>query len=146
MKIKVILFLLCTLVLFQNCIEKPKTVTNKEEVASCCPPTIHLQPCNNFTMSEAENLIPKLRAFIKESSGVELSFEVNSPIQLHDTLMNDSHTRYRADKIIRSIEDNHHNAVIVLLHQDISCTYKEKKDWGGTWFVTRSKIQELCGI
>ncbi len=121
-----------------------KNSGQKEEAQkiNCCPPTIYLQPCNNFTKNEAEKLIPKFKAFIKESSGVELSFEVKPPIQLHDTLMNDSHTRYRADKIIRSIEDNHHDAVIVLLHQDISCTYKSKKDWGilGLSLVPKYKI------
>ena len=96
----------------------------------CCPPTVYLQPCNNFTESEAQTLIPHLKALIKESSGVELDYAVNPPISLHDSLMNDKQTRYRADKIIRSIEDNHHDVVIVLTHQDISCSYKGKADWG----------------
>ncbi|MBO4659373.1 MAG: hypothetical protein J5637_07105 [Prevotella sp.] len=95
-----------------------------------CPPTVMLQPCNDFTQAEAKALIPKIQNVITESAGIELDFDVLPTIQLSDSLLNDAKTRYRADKIIRSIKENHHDVIIVLTHQDISCTLRGKADWG----------------
>jgi archaemetzincin len=46
--------------------------------------------------------------------------------------MNDSKTRYRADKIINSLkkEANNHRIMIGLTHKDVSVPYKGKADWG----------------
>ncbi len=145
--IKKAIFLFLILPQFVGCSDRKvdrenEKQMNDKEAVYCCPPTVYLQPCNNFTSHEAETLIPRLREVIKESSGVELSLEVRPPIQLNDTLMNEAHTRFRADKIIRSIEDNGHDVVIVLCHQDISCSYKDKKDWGvlGLSLVPKYKV------
>ena len=95
-----------------------------------CPPTIVLQPCNNFTEKEAKAILPHLKQLVKECTSSEYEFEVAPAIKLSDSLKNDNHNRYRADKIIRSIPNPHPNAVIMLTHQDVSMTYKGKADWG----------------
>ena len=101
-----------------------------DDIKCSCPPTVYLQPCNNFTQAEAKALIPKIKNVITESAHIELDFDVLPAIQLSDSLLNDAKTRYRADKIIRSIKENHHDVIIVLTHQDISCTLRGKADWG----------------
>lgn len=113
---------------------KPKQVAEDEighsEVICCCPPTVLLQSFNSFTEEEARAMIPKMKKLIKEGTGLELDFDVLPRIILADSMMNDIFTRYRADRIIPSLKDNHHDVVVGLLHDDISCTYKGKKDWG----------------
>ena len=104
----------------------------KEEVSCLCPPTIVLQPCNRFTVAEAQQLVPSLRNFIEGYSGVELDFEVLPTLQLADTLRNKAQTRFRANKIIRAFERkaNDHRVMIILTHDDISTTHKGHEDWG----------------
>ena len=51
-------------ILLVNCQEHKDIL--QEEIQCCCPPTIYLQPCNNYTQKEAKQLIPKLqKAFIQ---------------------------------------------------------------------------------
>lgn len=100
------------------------------EVKCSCPPTVLLQPLNDFTEQEAEAMIPQMEKLIKEGTGLELGFDILPRIILADSMKNDIFTRYRADRIIPMLQNNHHDVVVALLHDEISCTYKGKKDWG----------------
>jgi len=107
-------------------------LSDEKEVRCLCPPVIHLQPFGKFSQREAQLLGKELTKRIEDIFGVELECEVHPPLPLSDTLMNDGHTRYRADKIIKSMaaNANRHNIYIGLTHKDISCSVHGKKDWG----------------
>ena len=78
----------------------------KTEHANCtCPPTIFLQPYDNYTQKEAMQLSKVLEKKFLELYGVEFEFEVLPNKKLSADLMNDNKTRYRADKIINSLKD-----------------------------------------
>jgi hypothetical protein len=124
---KRIILVLITILLV-NCQERKDIL--QEEIQCCCPPTIYLQPCNNYTQKEAKQLIPKLQKAFIQNSFDSLDFIILPTIQLSNSLKNESKTRYRADKIIHSIEDNQHDMIILLTHEDISLPYKGHKDWG----------------
>ena len=105
----------------------------KTEQANCtCPPTICLQPYDNFTQQEAKLLSKVLEKKFMELYGVEFEFEVLPNKKLSADQMNDAKTRYRADKIINSLkkEANNHRIMIGLTHKDVSVPYKNKPDWG----------------
>ena len=105
----------------------------KTEQANCtCPPTICLQPYDNFTQQEAKQLSKVLEKKFKELYGVEFEFEVLPNKKLSADQMNDTKTRYRADKIINSLkEDAGDNRIMIgLTHKDVSYPYKGKPDWG----------------
>ena len=105
----------------------------KTEQANCtCPPTIFLQPYDNYTQKEAKQLSKVLEKKFMELYGVEFEFEVLPNKKLSADQMNDSKTRYRADKIINSLkkEANNHRIMIGLTHKDVSVPYKNKPDWG----------------
>ena len=79
----------------------------KTEQANCtCPPTICLQPYDNFTQKEAKQLSKVLEKKFLELFGVEFEFEVLPNRKLSADLLNDAKTRYRADKIINSLKEN----------------------------------------
>lgn len=103
-----------------------------EQVNSTCPPTICLQPYDNYTQKEAKQLSNVLEKKFLELYGVEFEFEVLPNKKLSAYLMNDSKSRYRADKIIDSlkIEADDHRIMIGLTHKDVSIPYKGKPDWG----------------
>lgn len=103
-----------------------------EQVNSTCPPTICLQPYDNYTQKEAKQLSNVLEKKFLELYGVEFEFEVLPNKKLSADLMNDSKSRYRAEKIIDSlkIEANDHRIMIGLTHKDVSIPYKGKPDWG----------------
>ena len=105
----------------------------KTEHANCtCPPTIFLQPYDNYTQKEAKQLSKVLEKKFLELYGVEFEFEVLPNKKLSADLMNDNKTRYRADKIIDSLKDGagDHKIIIALTHKDVSVPYKGKADWG----------------
>ena len=105
----------------------------KTEQANCtCPPTIFLQPYDNYTQKEAKQLSKVLEKKFLELYAVEFEFEVLPNKKLSVDLMNDSKTRYRADKIIDSLkkEASYHRIMIGLTHKDVSVPYKGKPDWG----------------
>ena len=105
----------------------------KTEDASCtCPPTIFLQPYDNYTQKEAKQLSKVLEKKFLELYGVEFEFEVLPDKKLSADQMNDSKSRYRADKIIDSLkkEASDHRIMIGLTHKDVSVPYKGKPDWG----------------
>lgn len=103
------------------------------EQANCtCLPTIFLQPYDNYTQKEAKQLSKVLEKKFLELYGVEFEFEVLPNKKLSADLMNDSKSRFRADKIIDSLkkEGNDHRIMIGLTHKDVSVPYKGKPDWG----------------
>ena len=106
--------------------EKPK----QQEVAKPRPPVIYLKPYSDFSQQEAKELVPHLRRFLDGCGLSEMNVVVLPNIRLADSLMNDRRSRYRGDKMIRSIPEDGHNAIILLTHKDISVTYKGRPDWG----------------
>ena len=105
----------------------------KTEQANCtCPPTIFLQPYDNYTQNEATQLSKVLEKKFLELYGVEFEFEVLPNKKLSADLMNNSKSRYRADKIIDSLKKDasDHRIMIGLTHKDVSVPYKGKPDWG----------------
>ena len=103
-----------------------------EQANSSCPPTIFLQPYDNFTQDEAKQLSMMLEKKFLELYGVEFEFEVLPNKKLSADLMNNSKSRYRADKIINSLkkEASKQRIMIGLTHKDVSVPYKGKADWG----------------
>ena len=103
-----------------------------EQANSGCPPTIFLQPYDNFTQDEAKQLSMMLEKKFLELYGVEFDIEVLPNKKLSADLMNDSKSRYRADKIINSLkkEAGKQRIMIGLTHKDVSVPYKGKADWG----------------
>ena len=97
-----------------------------------CPPTVYLQPYDNFTQQEAKQLSKVLKKEFGRLFCVDFDVEVLPNKKLTQDLMNDSKSRYRADKIIGSQKKdaNDHNIIIGLTHHDISYPYKGKPDWG----------------
>ena len=81
----------------------------KTEQANCtCPPTIFLQPYDNYTQKEAKQLSKVLEKKFLDLYGVEFEFEVLPNKKLSADLMNNSKSRYRADKIIDSLKKEVH--------------------------------------
>jgi len=103
-----------------------------EQTNCTCPPTIFLQPYDNYTLNEAKQLSKVLEKKFLELYGVEFEFEVLPNRKLSADLMNDSKSRFRADKIIDSLkkEASDHRIMIGLTHKDVSVPYKGKPDWG----------------
>ena len=109
MKLNTIVLLLCAITCMASCSKnrsENSEISDEEEVRCLCPPVIHLQPFGKFSQHEAQLLGKELTKRIEDIFGVELECEVHPPLPLSDTLMNDGHTRYRADKIIHSISAN----------------------------------------
>lgn len=104
----------------------------KVETGYMYPPVIHLQPYGDFTQQEAQMLGKELAMRIDEMFNVDVNCEVHPSLPLSEVLMNENRTRYRADKLIRSMAPNadKHNIYIGLTHRDISCSIRGKKDWG----------------
>lgn len=110
-------------------VEKGKKA-EMEEVQCSCPPIIYLKPYSDFSQQEAQALVPHLKRFLAENSLSEMDVAVLPNIKLADSLLNDQLSRYRGDKMIKSIPEDGHNAIILLTHKDISVTYKGRADWG----------------
>ena len=106
--------------------------TEQEQARCTCPPTIFLQPLDNYTQKEARQLSKVLEKKFLELYGVVFEFEVLPNKKLSTDLMNDNKSRYRADKIIDSLkkEASYHRIIIGLTHKDVSFPYKGKPDWG----------------
>ena len=105
---------------------------NSSSLNNSCPPTIFLQPYDNYTQDEAKQLSQMLEKKFLELFGVEFEFEVLPNKKLSADLMNNSKSRYRADKIINSLkkEASKQRIMIGLTHKDVSVPYKGKADWG----------------
>lgn len=94
--------------------------------------TIFLQPLDNFTQQEAMQLQEVLEQRFRKIFNEGFEFEILPNKKLSVDLMNDSKSRYRADKIINSLkkEASNHRIIIGLTHKDVSVPYKGKPDWG----------------
>ena len=122
---KKLLFILVAVLMLGGC--------KKTEDANCtCPPTIFLQPYDNYTQKEAKQLSKVLEKKFLELYGVEFEFEVLPNKKLSADLMNNSKSRYWADKMIDSLkkEASDHRIIIGLTHKDVSVPYKGRPDWG----------------
>ena len=112
------------------------TYRNKEpvQVVDSSPhyTTIFLQPLDNFTLQEAMQLQEVLEQRFRKIFNEGFEFEILPNKKLSVDLMNDSKSRYRADKIINSLkkEASNHRIIIGLTHKDVSVPYKGKPDWG----------------
>lgn len=112
------------------------TYRNKEpvQVVDSSPhyTTIFLQPLDNFTQQEAMQLQEVLEQRFRKIFNEGFEFEILPNKKLSVDLMNDSKSRYRADKIINSLkkEASNHRIIIGLTHKDVSIPYKGKPDWG----------------
>ena len=124
MKSKLIYILLAVLMLC--CCKRTEQANNT------CPPTIFLQPLDNFTQQEAMQLQAVLEQRFRKIFNEGFEFETLPNKKLSVYLMNDSKSRYRADKIINSLkkEASNHRIIIGLTHKDVSVPYKGKPDWG----------------
>lgn len=103
-----------------------------EQKSYMSPLTVCLQPYDNYTQQEAQQLREVLENNFIDLFGFELKFEVLPNKKLSADLMNDARTRYRADKIINSLkkEAGDHRIIIGLTHKDVSVPYKGKPEWG----------------
>lgn len=104
-----------------------------DTLCTCPMVQISLQPLGNFTQEEALRLKKDLEQHLvplMTDVGTTIDVLPNKP--LADSLQNDAHTRYRADKIIRSLEKdaNGQHVIVGLTHKDISVSYKGHEDWG----------------
>ena len=112
------------------------TYRNKEpvQVVDSSPhyTTIFLQPLDNFTQQEAMQLQEVLEQRFRKIFNEGFEFEILPNKKLSVDLMNDSKSRYRADKIINSLkkEASNHRIIIGLTHKDVSVPYKGKPNWG----------------
>lgn len=128
------MMLLCCAIAFAGCSGKSVNGNDHgEDNPICpCPPTIYLQPYGNFTKNEADRLGEELERHLFEMFSVDLDCIVLPPLPLSDSLLNNTRSRYRADKIIRSLsaKADDHNIYIGLTHKDISCSIRGNADWG----------------
>ena len=99
------------------------TYRNKEpvQVVDSSPhyTTIFLQPLDNFTQQEAMQLQEVLEQRFRKIFNEGFEFEILPNKKLSVDLMNDSKSRYRADKIINSLkkEASNHRIIIGLTHK-----------------------------
>jgi len=126
-----------------TCVDNPEAIENE---LCCCPPIIHLQPYNGFTVKEAQQVKKQFADYLKKSLDYDEEIEIDPPIKLDTSMQNAARTRYRADKIISNQmkRTNTHNVIIGLLHEDISLTYKGHADWGVLGLSFRGK--NTCAV
>ena len=127
---KKVCWLLLAFLALLGCGKNQSGKAPKEDVnpyASIC-----LQPFDNYSQQEAEQLKEVLEQKFVEFFETDFKFEVLPNIQFTSDLMNDNNTRYRADKIVRSLakEACNQKIIIGLTHKDVSCSYKGIQDWG----------------
>jgi len=128
------IILLCCATALVSCHGQSSDSNNQMDdgIMCLCPPTIYLQPFGTFSQKEASKLGNELESHLSEMFKVDLDCEVLPVLPLVDSLLNKPKTRYRADKIIKSLSVNAdgHNIYIGLTHKDISCSVHGKDDWG----------------
>ena len=128
------IMLLCCAIALIGCSGKSADGNGQwgDDVICLCPPTIYLQPYGNFTKEEASRLGKELGKHLFEMFGADFDCEALPPLPLSDSLMNKAKSRYRADKIIKSLsaKADDHSIYIGLTHKDISCSIRGKEGWG----------------
>ena len=129
------ILLFCSIIAFSGCSNRPSNnqgCEDDEDIHCLCPPVITLQPYGNFTKKEASILGKELEKLLFDLFNIEVECDVLPALPLSDSLLNDAKTRYRADKIIRTMSSkaSKQNIFIGLTHRDISCSVHGKADWG----------------
>ena len=109
--------------------------SNKIEDVDClCPhATVYLQPYDNFTQKEANQLKRVLEKHLVEILDGAFEIEVLPNKQLTSDFLGETKTKYRIDKIINSLKKDAdtHKIYIGLTHKDICREEKNGvKDWG----------------
>lgn len=119
----------------KNAADEQDTYTG--DTMCCCPHTvIRLQPMDDFSQKEAKKLEEELQKHIYKLGLNDIShIEIMPNKKLVPSLLNDDKTRYRADKIIRYVQEGKNGErgsriTIALTHKDISVPLRGKKDWG----------------
>lgn len=114
--------------------------SQEEKDLCCCPPTIYLQPVDNFTQKEATRLRKELECY-DSVFYYDIKIEILPTIKLGKNYLNESKTRYRADKILDSFKDtaNDHAVYLIVTHKDISTTLRGYADWGVLGLSYRKK-------
>lgn len=113
--------------------EKRDSLNNNEYTTCSCPHTvICLQPFDDFTQAEARRLKADLEKHFDEQVGWGYEIKILPNKNLTPDLLNDSKTRYRATKIIRSLMKDAESGttIIGLTHKDISTTIHGVNDYG----------------
>lgn len=128
------IMLLCCAIVLIGCSGKSADGNGQwgDDVICLCPPTIYLQPYGKFTKEEASRLGKELGKHLFEMFGSDFDCEALPPLPLSDSLLNRTKSRYRADKIIKSLsaKADDHSIYIGLTHKDISCSIRGNADWG----------------
>lgn len=128
------IMLLCCAITLIGCSGKSADGNGQwgDDVICLCPPTIYLQPYGKFTKEEASRLGKELGKHLFEMFGSDFDCEALPPLPLSDSLLNRTKSRYRADKIIKSLsaKADDHSIYIGLTHKDISCSIRGNADWG----------------
>lgn len=128
------IMLLCCAIVLIGCSGKSADGNGQwgDDVICLCPQTIYLQPYGNFTKEEASRLGKELGKHLFEMFGADFDCLALPPLPLSDSLLNRAKSRYRADKIIKSLsaKADDHSIYIGLTHKDISCSIRGKEDWG----------------
>lgn len=103
-----------------------------DDTLCCCPhTTICLQPLDDFTMKEAKALQKDLKTHLPKVTDEDWNIIVLPSKKLNPSLMNQKHTRYRADKLCRFLEVKDRDKTIIgLTHHDISVPLRGHDDWG----------------
>ena len=114
---------------------------NKIEDVDClCPhATVYLQPYDNFTQKEANQLKEELEKHLVEILNGAFEIEVLPNKQLTSDFLGETKTKYRIDKIISSLKKDAdtHKIYIGLTHKDIC---REEKNGVTDWGVLGSSI------
>lgn len=129
----ILLFLL--LVTATSCHQEDSDNSEIElEDCMCCPyAKVLIQPFNGTPDKTVTQLKKDLEKHLEDFSGVTISsIEILPKQDLTPDLMNDAHTRYRADKILRKDRNRYPRGTITIFvtNQDISIPYRGKPDHG----------------
>ena len=107
----------------------------EDDDITCCPHCVLIiQPYDGISSAEAKRFSQQLSEKVATLTPVVVSrVEVRPAAPLTADLLNDQHTRYRADKILKrqDSELQHADEVIVgITASDISTSLGDKADWG----------------
>ena len=129
-KVNLLIILISNFLLTTSC--------NKSDIykeIECLDPNCELiiQPYDNFPVIKAQKLSEELKENIQEQLGISItSIQILPNKKLTQDLLNDSKTRYSANKIVNSQNKltSFHKVVIGLTDKDISTNLRGKPDWG----------------